>query len=198
LRIWREYQGPERFYVLVMQALNVSPEETGLTPATLVSGLKLYYERSLRIQSIGVLGTEGDMLRYNAQLNVEIVSFSCSGSALPLKGKSSSILSSLAIVCHTGSGINHKVDLYCTLWVGAWSSSPCSLEPLFASDFTLPAKGCDGMKTDVASSGEVSPVWRSVACRQVRSREGHGEGGVPNTNVVAWLINKKLVSVCFF
>jgi hypothetical protein len=86
LRIWREYQGPEKFYVLVLQALNVSPEETGLSPATLVSGMKLYHERSLRIQSIGVLGLEGDTLRYNAQLKVEIVSFSCSGPALPTKG----------------------------------------------------------------------------------------------------------------
>jgi hypothetical protein len=51
------------------------------------------------------------------------------------------------------------------------------------------------MKTDVANSGEVSPVWRSGARRKVRSREGGGEGGVPNTNVVAWLINKKLVSL---
>jgi len=86
LRIWREYQGPEKFYVLVLQALNVSPEETGLSPATLVSGMKLYHERSLRIQSIGVLSLEGDALRYNAQLKVEIVSFSCSGAALPTKG----------------------------------------------------------------------------------------------------------------
>jgi hypothetical protein len=86
LRIWRNYDGPERFYGLVAQALNVSPEETGLIPATLVSGLKLYHERSLRIQSMGVLGTEGNMLRYNAELKVEIVSFSCSGSVLPIKG----------------------------------------------------------------------------------------------------------------
>lgn len=86
LRIWREYQGPEKFYVLVLHALNVSPEETGLSPATLVSGMKLYHERSLRIQSIGVLSLEGDTLRYDAQLKVEIVSFSCSGSTLPTKG----------------------------------------------------------------------------------------------------------------
>jgi hypothetical protein len=86
LRIWRNYDGPERFYGLVAQALNVSPEETGLIPATLVSGLKLYHERSLRIQSMGVLGTEGNMLQYNAELKVEIVSFSCSGSVLPIKG----------------------------------------------------------------------------------------------------------------
>ena len=86
LRIWREYQGPEKFYVLVMQALNVSPEETGLSPATLVSGLKLYHERSLRIQSMGVLGAEGDLLRYISQLKVEVVSFTCSGAVLPMKG----------------------------------------------------------------------------------------------------------------
>ena len=197
LRIWRDYQGPERFYALVTQALNVSPEETGLVPATLVSGLKLYHERSLRIQSMGVLGTEGNMLRYNAQLKVELVSFSCSGSVLPIKGYLWPLLSIINIACHTDLGINHKVDLYCTLWVGAWTSSPCPLEPLLASDFAHPGKVCDGMKTDVANSGEVNPVWRSVASRKVRSREGGGEGGVPNTSVVAWLVNKKLVSLVF-
>ncbi len=86
LRIWRDYQGPEKFYVLVTQALNFSPEETGLSPATLVSGLKLYHERSLRIQTMGVLGAEGGMLRYNAQLKVEVVSFRCSGSSVTIKG----------------------------------------------------------------------------------------------------------------
>ncbi len=92
MRIWREYQGPEQFFSLVMQALNVSPEETGLFPATLVSGLKLYHERSLRIQAMGVLGMQGDMLRYNAELTVEVVSFCCSGSVLPVKGVDENVL----------------------------------------------------------------------------------------------------------
>lgn len=87
LRIWREYEGPAKFCVLVMQALNLSPEETGLSPATLVSGLKLYHERSLRIQSMGVLGSLGDVLRYNAMLSLEVVCFRCSGLVLPIKGK---------------------------------------------------------------------------------------------------------------
>ncbi len=68
---------------------------------------------------------------------------------------------------------------------------------LLASDFAHPGKVCDGMKTGVANSGEVNPVWRCAANRKVRSREGGGEGGVPNTKVVVWLINKKLVSHFF-
>ena len=92
------------------------------------------------------------------------------------------------------SGLN-RVDLYCTLWVGAWTSTERPSEAFVASDFAH-GKACDGMMTHVASTGELNPIWRTVANRQVRSREGSGEGGVPNTIVVAWLMNKKLV--CLF
>jgi hypothetical protein len=195
LLIWRDYQGPEKFYVLVMQALNVSPEETGLPPATIASGLKLYHERSLRIQAMGVLGTDGGMLRYQAQLKVEIVSFACSGQSLPVRGGIRTLRFVLTCGLTSASGINHKFDLYCTLWVGAWSSSPSPSEPLLASDFVVPGKVVDGMKTEIASSGNMNPIWRTADCRKVRSREGTDEGGAPNCSVVAWLINKKLVSV---
>jgi hypothetical protein len=93
------------------------------------------------------------------------------------------------------SGLN-RVDLYCTLWVGAWTSCQRPSEALVASDFAH-GKACDGMMTETACSGEVSPIWRKVIHRQVRSSERSGEGGVPNTNVVAWLMNKKLVSASF-
>lgn len=92
------------------------------------------------------------------------------------------------------SGLN-RVDLYCTLWVGAWTSTERPSEAFVASDFAH-GKACDGMMTHVASTGELNPIWRTAANRQVRSREGSGEGGVPNTTVVAWLMNKKLV--CLF
>jgi hypothetical protein len=94
--------------------------------------------------------------------------------------------------------MNHKVDLYCTLWVGAWSSSQPPLEPLVASDFLNSGKSPHGMKTDVAGSGEINPVWKAVGSRPVLSHDESGQGGVPNANVVAWLINKKLVSQLVF
>ena len=95
-------------------------------------------------------------------------------------------------------GMNHKFDLYCTLWVGAWSSSQRPLEPLVASDFINSGKSPYGMKTDVAGSGEINPVWRAVGSRSVLSHDESGEVGVPNAIVVAWLINKKLVSLLAF
>ena len=93
------------------------------------------------------------------------------------------------------SGIN-RVDLYCTLWVGAWTSSHRPSEAFISSDFAH-GKVCEGMMTSIASSGDVNPIWGAVAQRQVRSREGSGEGGLPNTRVVVWLMNKKLVSLIF-
>ena len=96
------------------------------------------------------------------------------------------------------AGLHHKADLYCALWVGAWTPSQRPLEPLLASDFAIPGRVSGGMKTDVSKSGEVNPVWRAAVKQQVHSREGSGDGGVPNTAVVAWLINKKLVSLHHF
>jgi hypothetical protein len=92
------------------------------------------------------------------------------------------------------SGINHKVDLYCTLWIGAWTSSPRPSEPLYASDFVNPGKDPQGIKTEVASSGELNPCWSAAVSRPVRSHDEANEGSVPNPTVVAWLINKKLVT----
>jgi hypothetical protein len=83
------------------------------------------------------------------------------------------------------------------LWVGAWTSSQRPVEPFFATDFVNSGnygKGSQGMKTEVASSGEVNPVWSAVVSRPVRCHDEAGEGGVPNATVIAWLINKKLVS----